>query len=91
MKIVAQFKTRHYFYFMITNTSYTDGQIFKAIDSLLQVSGRGHLVSVVDESNKFCFKTFTGEIGTIDKSFIYDRCHGQSQMSGKNTAKLPKF
>lgn len=55
---------------------YTYDQIFKAIESLLRSSGHcGQLVSVVDEANKYCYKTFDGTIGTVDKLFIHDRIY----------------
>lgn len=51
-------------------------QIFIAIETLLRSSGHycAHLVSVVDEANKYCYKTFDGAIGVVDKDFIHDRC-----------------
>lgn len=55
-------------------TTYTYTQIFVAIETLLRSSGHcGHLVSVVDEANKYCYKTFDGKIGVVDKKFIHDR------------------
>jgi hypothetical protein len=55
---------------------HTYTQIFVAIETLLRASGCNchHLVSVVDEANKYCYKTFDGKIGVVDKSFIHDRC-----------------
>lgn len=54
--------------------SYTYTQIFTAVEKLLRMSGHcAHLVSVVDEANKYCYKTFDGAIGTVDKAFIHDR------------------
>lgn len=56
--------------------TYTYTQIFQAIESLLRTSGHcPHLVSVVDEANKYCYKTFDGKIGTVDKAFIHDRIY----------------
>lgn len=54
---------------------YTYTQIFTAIETLLRSSGLycHHLVSVVDEANKYCYKTFDGVIGVVDKEFIHDR------------------
>jgi hypothetical protein len=59
---------------MIMRT-YTYTEIFVAIETLLRVSGHycHHLVSVVDEANKYCYKTFDGKIGVVDKSFIHSR------------------
>lgn len=46
---------------------YTYAQIFIAIESLLRISGHcPHLVSVVTEAHKYCYKTFDGAIGTVD-------------------------
>ena len=51
-----------------------DDKVFLSIESLLRSSGHcGQLVSVVDEANKYCYKTLDGKIGTVDKSFIHDR------------------
>lgn len=51
-----------------------EDKIFISIEQLLRTSGYcGQLVSVVDEANKYCYKTFDGKIGTVDKSFILDR------------------
>lgn len=56
------------------NQNYTNDQIFIAIESLLRTSGYcGHLVSFYAESNKYCYKTFDGKIGTVLISFIHDR------------------
>lgn len=53
---------------------YTYDQIFKSIESFLRSSGHcGQLISVVDEANKYCYKTFDGVIGVVDKNFIHDR------------------
>lgn len=54
----------------------TDEQVFIAVETLLRNSGPmycGQLVSVVEEANKYCYKTFDGAIGTVDKGFIKDR------------------
>ena len=40
-------------------------RVWKAIET---ISGK-HIVSLVDESNKYCFKYFNGKIGTIDMEF----------------------
>ena len=59
---------------------YTYTQIFTAIERLLRTSGAGycpHLVSVIDEANKYCYKTFDGKIGVVDKAFIHDRIKAQ--------------
>ena len=51
-----------------------EDKIVISIEQLLRTSGySGQLVSVVDEANKYCYKTFDGKIGTVDKSFILDR------------------
>jgi hypothetical protein len=54
---------------------YTNDQITKAIESLLMTSGyqSWNVISVVDESAKYCYKTFDGTIGAVDKGFIHDR------------------
>lgn len=55
-----------------------DTKVFMAIERLLCTSGRESwaLVSVVDEASRFCYKTVSGEIGTVDRSFIMDRVNG---------------
>jgi len=51
-----------------------EDKVFCSIEQLLRTSGHcGQLVSVVDEANKYCYKTFDGVIGTVDKTFIHDR------------------
>lgn len=51
-----------------------EDKVFIAIERLLRSSGHscGHLVSVVAEANKYCYKTFSGEIGVVDQKFIHD-------------------
>lgn len=46
-----------------------EDRVFLAIEFLL----RAPIVSVVDEANKYCYKTWQGEIGVVDKEFIDDR------------------
>lgn len=55
--------------------TYTDSQIIIAIETLLKNTGykSTHVVSVVDEANKYCYKTFDGTIGTVHKDFLHDR------------------
>ena len=56
------------------NCQSLEDKIFLSIEQLLRLSGYcGHLVSVCDEANKYCYKTFDGKIGTVNKSFIHDR------------------
>lgn len=56
------------------NKPYTYTQIFTAIETLLRSSGYcPHLVSVVNEANRYCYKTFDGNIGVVDMAFIHDR------------------
>jgi hypothetical protein len=51
-----------------------EDKVFLSIQSLLRSSGHcGQLVSVVDEANKYCYKTVDGKIGVVDKYFIHDR------------------
>lgn len=51
-----------------------EDKVFVSIEQLLRHSGYcGQLVSVADEANKYCYKTFDGVIGTVDKGFIHDR------------------
>lgn len=52
-----------------------DDKIHLAIERLLRTSGNTNwnIVSVVHEAKKYCYKTFSGEIGVVDKDFIHDR------------------
>ena len=46
-----------------------EDKVHKSIEKLLNT----HVVSVVDEARKYCYKTFNGVIGAVDKGFIDDR------------------
>lgn len=46
-----------------------EDKVFMAIERLLN----RHIVSVNDEASKYCYKTVSGEIGTVGKEFIQDR------------------
>jgi hypothetical protein len=52
-----------------------EDKVFKAIERLLKSSNiaEWNIVSVVCEAKKYCFKKLSGEIGTVDISFIDDR------------------
>jgi hypothetical protein len=47
-------------------------RVFCAIQDLEQK----HVVSVVDEAKKYCYKLFSGEIKVVDKAFIIDLSGG---------------
>ena len=50
-----------------------EDKVFIVIEYLLRQSKPSiHLVSVVDEAKKYCYKTFDGTIGTVNKEFIHD-------------------
>lgn len=53
--------------------------IQKAIERLLKTSGYSswNIVSVVDEANKYCYKTVDGTIGTVRKDFLQDRINSK--------------
>jgi len=46
-----------------------DAKIHRAIERLLD----SHVVSVVCEASRYCYKTVHGAIGVVDQSFINDR------------------
>jgi len=52
-----------------------DDKVLLAIEVLLRVSGREswHVISVNEEANKYYYKTVSGIVSTIDKSFLNDR------------------
>jgi hypothetical protein len=52
-----------------------EDKVLLAIERLLLTSmyPSFNVVSVVDEANKYCYKTVDGTIGTVDKNFIHDR------------------
>lgn len=46
-----------------------DAKVYRAIERLLD----SHVVSVVNEASRYCYKTVDGVIGAVDMSFINDR------------------
>jgi hypothetical protein len=46
----------------------TYNQIFKAIELLTKM----HIISIVEEANNYCYKSFSGKIGVIRKEFVND-------------------
>jgi hypothetical protein len=60
---------------MVSSFFPTDVQVFRAIERLLRTSGYDswNLVSVCDEASRYCYKTVSGEIGTVRKDFLHDR------------------
>lgn len=55
--------------FKVSKNFTSDDKIHKAIEYLIQE----HVVSVVSESKKYCYKTFNDKIGVVDIDFINDR------------------
>jgi len=57
-----------------SNFSFED-KVHMAIERLLRTSGYNswNVVSVADEAKKYCYKTVSGEIGTVDKTFLHSR------------------
>ena len=49
-----------------------DAKVHRAIERLLD----SHVVSVVNEASRYCYKTVDGVIGVVDMSFINDRVKG---------------
>ncbi len=52
-----------------------DDKVLLCIERLLKSNGESDctIVSVVDEANKYCYKTALGKVDVVDKSFIDDR------------------
>lgn len=60
---------------MVSSSFPTDAQVLMAVERLLRTSGyrSWNVVSVCDEANRYCYKTASGEIGTVRKDFLHDR------------------
>jgi len=53
----------------VAKTMSAEAKTHRAIERLLD----SHVVSVVNEASKYCYKTCEGIIGTVDIAFINDR------------------
>ena len=53
----------------VAKTMSFEAKVHRAIERLLD----SHVVSVVNEASKYCYKTCEGIIGTVDMAFIDDR------------------
>lgn len=53
----------------VAKTMGQDAKVHRAIERLLD----SHVVSVVSEASRYCYKTVEGTIGVVDMAFINDR------------------
>jgi hypothetical protein len=60
---------------MASTFSPSEDQVFKAVERLLRTSGLSdwNCVSVVAEASRYCYKTFSGQIGTVRMDYLHDR------------------
>jgi hypothetical protein len=53
---------------LLSSDSSNEERVHRVIESMV---GQ-HIVSIVDEAKKYCYKCFDGTIGTIDRDFVHD-------------------